>query len=79
MELYLYRIIENKLFYIEHVTDGVLSVIGDEFVPPKGSSILDWAIMTCKYMADFYLKHKIKASHAIAVQKGWTVEYVFVD
>lgn len=78
MELHLYRIVNGQLIHLQHVVPGVLGVVGMKYSPRPGASLLEWAVATCQYMADFYSRHGVSVQHVIAVQLGWTTEYVYV-
>lgn len=76
MELHLYRRHNGFLLYIQHVVPGVLGVVGEGWAPPQKATLIEWAVATCKYMAGFYARHRVCVSHVVAIQRGWTVEYL---
>jgi hypothetical protein len=77
MDVYLYRHFTGT-DHLDQVPAESWSTNG-LFTPREEDGELKFPIAACGMMQDFYLRHGLAVTHWLAVQRGWTVEYVHVD
>lgn len=75
MEFHIYRRVKgDQFYYVQGPNDRLVS----NRLHPLGDTPLEHNIGSCRYMNCFFARTGLECEHWIAIQKGFTVEYVRV-
>jgi hypothetical protein len=70
MDCHILRRFAHRLFYVETVCTDWWKAEWDKLLVAK---------LEAEYCRQFYRRHRLRVSHVVAVQIGWTVTYIDVE